>query len=80
MAHNIKVETVAALNKDGSPSKTKKNYMIYDRTRRGKVFMGKCTSKKELDNRLDEIRGSILDKHRWAHPNDLAFKRKHNIQ
>ena len=79
MAHNIKVETVAALNKDGSPSKTRKNYMIYDRTRRGKIFMGKCTSKKELNAHLLDLRSDFIAEHLRKHPNDKAFQRKHGV-
>ena len=55
MAHSFKVVTVPHTNKDGSASKTKKDHYLYDRTHRGTVFMGKCSSKKELEAQAEKV-------------------------
>ena len=61
MAHHLKVETVPDTNKDGSPSKTKKTYLVYDRPRRGgKILKGKTTSKKMLPQLLNDVRAELL--------------------
>lgn len=81
MANHIKVETIAASNKDGSISKTRKNYIVLHRGRRGgNKVVAVCKTKKELDIELKHLRQDFIDIHLAKHPNDLAFLRKHGIK
>jgi hypothetical protein len=80
MAHRIKVETVPALNKDGSPSKTKKVHHVWHRGRRGgNRLAAVCKTKKDLDIELKHLRQDYIDMHLEKHPNDMAFRRKHGL-
>lgn len=80
MAHQLKVEFVPGKNKNGSPSKTRGIWKIYDRTRRGKVFLGQTEVKGEVPDLLDERRRDFIQEHLANHPNDMAFRRKHKIE
>lgn len=79
MAHKIKVDVIPHTNKDGSPSKTRKDYIVTDRTRQGRVEVGLVHNKVDLDNLVDSYRTWVIDNHLIRHPNDRAFRRRHVI-
>ena len=76
MAHRIKIERPAHINKDGSESTSKRDYRVVDRTRRGRVVVGLATSQKECDRLVEEHRQKMVGDHARKHPNDRAFLRK----
>lgn len=80
MSHKFKVEPIPHLNKDGSPSKTKKDYRVIDRTRQGPRLIGVETSQKGADRLISEERAELIRTHAELHPNDQAFMKKHGIQ
>lgn len=77
MAHHFSVKTVPHKNKDGSPSKTKKDYEVWDRSRGKKTLVGVATSKKGAEELKDSERFSIMMRHINRHPHDHAFLNKH---
>lgn len=79
MAHHLKVVARPHKNKDGSDSKTKKDYVVTDRTRQGVEFVGVATSKQKLEEIKTKFREVVVQAHLDRHPNDLAFKRKHGL-
>jgi hypothetical protein len=80
MSHKFKVEVIPHRNKDGSPSKTKKDYRVIDRTRSGPRLIGVETSQKAAQGLIDQARVDIVAEHLAKHPNDLAFKKKHGVK
>lgn len=79
MAHQLKVETVPLKNKDGSDSKTKKQYRIWDSTRGGRRLVETCLSKKGVELAINKERTRLIEAHRAKHPNDQHFARKHQL-
>lgn len=63
MAHHIKIEEVAHQNKDGSPSTTKKDYRIVDRTRGKRIVVAVVASKAKVQPMIDEYRRGLEIKH-----------------
>ena len=80
MAHKLKVEIVPHTNKDGSPSKTKKDYILTDRTRGKKLQVGVASSQKALDQLMVDYRSAQAEMHLSKHPNDRAFRQKHGVK
>lgn len=80
MAHKIKVDILPHTNKDGSPSKTKRDYIITDRGRKGRREVGICTSQKAADMLIEEYRSHLSEIHLNSHPNDKAYRAKHKIK
>lgn len=79
MAHKITVVVTPHKNKDGSESKSKKDYEVWDRSRGNKTRVGVATSQKGAQELIDEHRMSAHTRHLLEHPNDLAFQNKHKI-
>lgn len=70
MAHHIRVKEVPHINKDGSPSETKKDYLILDRTRGRVVEVARVARKASIEVTIAEYRGDLVAEHRTKHPND----------
>lgn len=79
MAHHFKVEERPHQNKDGSTSKTKKDYVLIDRTRRGSRVIDVLSSVSNVKGRLMIERKLLIMAHLEKHPNDMAFRRKHGL-
>lgn len=77
MAHRIKVAVRPHKNKDGSDSKTKKDYTITDKSRGKRRVIATTMSKSEAYELRNITREAVLIAHARKHPNDLAFRRKH---
>ena len=79
MAHHIKIEPRPHINKDGSPSKTKKDYVVVDRHRGKTVEVGVETTMKGAEALVDVRRRLVVQEHMRNHPNDRAFMQKHGL-
>lgn len=79
MAHNIKIKVRPHTNKDGTPSKTKKDYVVVDRHRGKVVEVGVETTKKGAEALVDVRRRLVIQEHMRNHPNDRAFMQKHGL-
>lgn len=77
MAHRVKVRVVPHRNKDGSLSKSSKDYQVWDKTRRGRVLVGVCKSQRAADDMVIQYRAKVFHDHLTNHPNDIAFVNKH---
>lgn len=77
MAHHFRVKVRPHRNKDGTPSKTKKDYVVIDRTRSGSSEVGVVSSRKAADDLIEVARKMLHSEHIKKHPNDRAFLRKH---
>lgn len=81
MAHNMKVEIRPHKNKDGSESKTKKDYVVIDRPRKGcQIEVGVVSSQKAADSLIDVTRKMLHTNHMRKNPNDKHFLRKHGYK
>lgn len=76
MAHVITVFPKAHINKDGSESKSKKDWFFRDRNRGGVFVSDPYPSKKAAEDASLEYREDKRREHMEKHPNDLNFKRK----
>lgn len=76
MAHKFRVKVVPHRNKDGSESKTKKDYEVWDRTRSGRRLVGVRTTRKSADALIGDERSRLVLEHANTHPNDKAFLNK----
>ena len=54
MAHHVKIKTLPMLHKDGSESKTRKRYIVTDRSRGKKKIIAEVTSKKSAEQARDD--------------------------
>lgn len=79
MAHHFKVESRPHLNKDGSPSKTRREYRVIDRPRKNRRLIGEVSSQKDAQVLLQSAREAVIRLHADQHPNDRAFLRKHKL-
>ena len=77
MAHNIKITPIPHKNKDGSESKTKKDYRVTDKTRRKVIEVGVASSQKAAEALVSEHRSRVFAAHHAIHPGDRAFNKKH---
>lgn len=81
MAHQIKIRPRPHKNKDGSESKTKRDYVVVDRTRGGRVIeVGVGSTLRAAENLVTDYRNKLVADHLEKHPNDTAFKAKHGIK
>ena len=80
MAHKFSVKITPHQNQNGSLSKTKKDYTVYDRSRGKKVLVGVATSQKGANELIEHTREMKHADHLAKHPNDTAFKTKHGIE
>lgn len=78
MAHRFKVVARPHTNKDGSASKTKKDYFVIHTGRGGRRVLP-ARSRTEAEFLIDEERQALIDLHLMRHPNDVNFRRKHGI-
>jgi hypothetical protein len=77
VAHRLKVVVRPHTNKDGSISKTRKDYEVIDRTRKQRLPVGLVHNKKDLDLMTGAYWESVHLRHLRTHPNDKAFLAKH---
>lgn len=77
MAHNFQIKVVPHVNKDGSESATKKDYQVWDRTRRGRVLVGVRYTRKSAETLIEDARSDAHLAHANNHPNDRHFTNKH---
>lgn len=81
MALHVTYKRVPHLNKDGSLSKTKKDWQVWIKGRRGKkekIFEG--STKAGAESAEKNAREFARQTHLENNPNDLHFKNKHGIK
>lgn len=76
MAHKIKVLSKPHVNKDGSESKTKKDWFFRDRNRSGVFVSELYGTQKEAQRESEIYRDRLADEHVKRHPNDTNFLNK----
>lgn len=79
MAHHFRIKPVPHKNKDGSDSKSKRDWQVLDRTRQGTRVVGIVTTKKAAENMIDHERAGVVMDHAAKHPNDHKFLDKHGM-
>lgn len=79
MARKYRIKTVPHKNKDGSVSKTKKDYVVIEKNRGKKREVGVASSGKAAEEMIDEDRRRAFHRHLYSHPNDKMFRAKHKI-
>ena len=80
MAHKFSTKTVPHINKDGSPSKVKKDVQVWDQSRGKRTLVGVATSQKGAEELIQHTRDMLIADHLANHPNDHAFRAKHGIK
>lgn len=78
--HKISITPVPHVNRDGSKSATKKDYVVTDKFRKQKVHVGVASSMKAAVEMRDNRRAELIRAHVETHPNDKHFQRKHGIK
>lgn len=79
MAHKFTVVVKPHKNKDGSDSKSKKDYEVWDRSRGKRTLVGVAGTQKGANDLIQHTRDMQHADHLAQHPNDRAFKIKHKI-
>ena len=80
MSHKIKIHAVPHKNKDGTDSKVRKDYHVYDKHRGKKTLVGVASSRSAADEICNVYRGELILRHVKKHPNDNHFFSKHKIE
>jgi hypothetical protein len=79
MAHHIKIKVRPHINKDGTESKTKCDYVVIDRFRGKQVEVGVASNRKAAENLITLRRKEVLAEQVQNHKNDPQFKSKHGL-
>lgn len=80
MAHNFRIKPVPHKNKDGSESKSKKDYVVIDRKRKGTRIVGIANSQKAANQMIEDERAVIIWNHANKNPHDQHFLNKHGMR
>jgi hypothetical protein len=75
MAHHFKIETRPHVNRDGSESESKKDYVVIHRGRGGRYEVGVFTSRSRAVDGIANERTRLIEQHKTNHPNDETVKR-----
>lgn len=71
MAHKIRVFWTPHINKDGSESKTKKDWFFHDSSRHKSYTSPMFPTLKETEENVSVYRDRVQLSHEIRHPNDL---------
>lgn len=80
MAHKIRVYKVPHLNKDGSVSATKNDWIVRCKSRKVVHIFQVCPTKKKAEEMVENHRKAVFIAHRIKNPNDRAHQRKHGYK
>jgi hypothetical protein len=74
--HKFRIQMRPHRNKDGTFSKTRKDYVVIDKTRGKRKRVGVAPSRAKAEEVVFNARQDEVFRHLTEHPNDLAFLRK----